>query len=286
MHVIIGKGNIGTDLKLDLERHGMSAVILTRSEGFEYPRDFTRILDMDPECVWVPAGAGSVSEAKHNFEDVVRTHVLMPLDLLRKLPPKVGVVLFSSDYAADESYPSDPTRSSPSPRSLYAMTKIWMEQGARLISRPNGKVIRVGSVYGRHFYDKTFPGKLHDRFPNPCTVELPSNMVVPTPSEWISQVLVRNYQKLMSSQDVVHHVAPRGCISVHQWGKKILGEDYKIQVKGVDVERPTGSALGCTLEDPPHWEDLWNSPWWGERSRPGDPIRPYNGNEILPVVDG
>jgi dTDP-4-dehydrorhamnose reductase len=261
-HVVIGRGNVGLDLYELLTSKGHKVVIMTRSTGFSWPESLDQIKAHNPECVWVCAGAGSVESCKRDFDNAVSTHVTMPIGLVRGLPPQVKLVIFSSDYAANEDDGSNTEKINHNPRSLYAATKVWLEQAFKFHNRPNSCIVRIGTVYGKHLYDKTFPGKVHSRYPNPSSATFPVNWVCPTPSKWIADVLVRNYDRLFKTPAVTHHVAPKGGVTVTSWAKMILGEGYIIESKGFDQERPLSSNLGCSLETAPEWRDLWHSSWW------------------------
>jgi len=261
-HVIVGKGNLGMDIMLEAKKLGHSAVMLTQSAGFKFPESMPYVQELKPDYVWITSGAGSVEAAKKNFAQVVETHLTMPMKFLEMMPSHVNICLFSSDYVSDEDDPSNPNRCTQKPRSLYALSKLWMEQAVKMVGRPNTAVVRVGSLYGAHFPERGLPGKLHSRFPTPCEVQLPLNYVVPTTTNWIAEVLLRNTTKLFTNTPTMHHCAPLGGTTVMSWGKRILGEGYTVNSKGFDYDRPLHSGLGCTLEVPPRWEDLWGSPWW------------------------
>lgn len=261
MHLIIGKGNVGVDLFHAIKSRGEFAKILTRSDGFDLPESLPLILQMKPDYVWVTAGAGSVEVAKKNYKAVLETHVMLPKMLMEELEPSVKICLFSSDYAAHENEPSNPLLMSSQPRSFYALSKIHMEQVVALGNRPRTAIVRIGSVYGPHFYNKTLPGKLHQRYPSPCTLTLPMNRVTPTPSFWIAEMLLKNRDKLVGDKPVTHHLAPMGGTSINGWGQRILGEDYKVNSSGFDIERPLCSNLGCSIGPAPDWTELWSSNW-------------------------
>lgn len=262
-HIIVGKGNVGVELFQAIKKAGESARILTRSEGFEFPTDLPHMHQLNPDYIWITAGAGSVESAKLNFKEHLRTHVMLPKIIMEEFKPEVKVCIFSSDYAADEEQPSNPELFNTKPRSLYALGKTTMEQMVKLSGRPNTSVVRIGSVYGAQFYDKTLPGKLHKRFPTPCQLDLPMNRVTPTPASWIAEMLMKHKEKLFTDKPTLHHLAPSGSVSMYNWGQKILGEDYKVHSKGFDNERPLCSNLMCTLEqNVPDWSELWQGRWW------------------------
>lgn len=263
-HVIVGKGNLGSDLFLEAKKLGHKAFILSRSAGFGWPESLKTILELQPTHVWVTAGAGSIDFVKSHFDEAVKTHVTMPIEILQQLPPQVNICLFSTDYAADESDPSNPDKITKNPKSLYALTKIWMEEAVKLLNRPNTSVVRVGSLYGAHYPDKTLPGRLRSRFPEPCEVHLPQNWIGPTPTTWIAQVLMRNTHKMFINSPTIHHCGPSSGCSVMSFGSKILGEGYTFKSRGFDAERPGYSTLNCSLEKAPTWEELWGTPWWSK----------------------
>lgn len=268
-HVVIGKGNVGVDLYNAIKKLGDSARILTRSDGFEFPESLPSIHHLRPDYIWVTAGAGSIESAKKNFRDTLDTHVLMPAELMKEFAnTHVGICFFSSDYAANETEPSNPELGIADPKSLYALSKSMLEKAVKIENRPFTSVVRVGTIYGDKYYDRCLPGKLHARYPSPCTLDLPMNRVTPTPSFWIADMLLKHRDKLFNPQKAtLHHLAPHGGISVHAWGQKILGDEFKVNSKGFDNDRPLCSNLGCSLDpNVPDWTELWNSPWYANNA--------------------
>lgn len=247
-HVIIGKGNLGLDLNLALMNAGNQTRVLTQSEGFRWPESISEILEFQPDYVWVTAGAGSVEQCKSNPTHAIATHITMPVELAMKLPSNIKVGVFSTDYACDELEPGNPNKYTARPKSFYACTKISMEIMLRQMNRPNVTIFRVSNLYGAHCPDKTFPGKLLKKYPSPCVVELPQNWVVPTPTWWIAENIVKYLGKAFSERDTLsHHLAPESGMTVTQWGRKVLGDAHEIKSKGFDDTRISFSKLGCTL---------------------------------------
>lgn len=263
-HVIIGKGNIGTDLYRELVSKGQTAHILSQSTGFKWPESKGVLTALNPEYIWLTAGAGSIEAAKKDFNKVLHTHVTMVVEMLMWLPKEVKVCLFSTDYVADENDSLNPHSHTAHPRSLYALTKMWMEDAVKCQKRANTSVIRVTSVYGAEFPERCFTGKILKNYPIPGDVSLPSNRVTPSASKWIAQVLVRNLNKMFLNEPTFHHCAPTGSVSLAAWGQKILGEDYRVVPSGYDQERPLATCLGCSLEQAPDWMEVWNSDWWSK----------------------
>lgn len=259
-HVIIGRGNLGLDLQAALQKEGHEVTLLTASGGFRCPESIPDVVALQPNYVWVTAGHGSVEQVKRDFPGAMNTHVALPVALMNALPASCKLGLFSTDYVADEKNPSNPFYINPAPRSLYAYTKAWMEQVVRGSRRGNTTIFRVGSLYGNHIPEKTFPGKLKVNFPTPCLVELPINMVCPTPTHWIAEVIAeRMIWAFDDSKVITHHVAPIDGVTLTQFGSLILGPDYEVRSKGIDQSRPPVSGLSCTFQK--HrvtWRHLWD----------------------------
>ncbi len=229
---------------------------MTLSEGFDYRKfDFEHV-----DYVWIAAGFGSVESTAKNYLGALDCHTVMPVEIAKKVPSYTKVIAFSSDYAADESAPWSPGSTNKTPRSLYSVTKIAMELSLRALGRKNTFAVRVCSLYGEHFPKRTFPGRLLERYPNPCQVTLPMNRTTPTPTKWISDVLVRNLATF-NGDFRVFHCAPVGMTSVWQWGQVILGQDYKCESNGFDQTRPLCSNLQCSFENAPSWVELWKLHW-------------------------
>lgn len=257
MHIVIGKGNLGIDLKLALRAAGHKAVILTRSGGFEWPESYSHMVNLEPTHIWVTAGFGSVQECANNFSGALKTHTAMPLELARNLPIGIKLGLFSSDYVAHEEYLDQPRCYVEKPRSFYEMSKLWMEQGIENSGRPNTTVFRVCSLYGQHYPEKTFPGKLRAKFTTPTEISLPENEVVPTPTSWIAQTLVRHLDEAFTKRPEIYHIAPSGSTTTLEWGMRILDDQYTYKSKGFDPLRPFKSSLGCSFGKAPDWSVLW-----------------------------
>lgn len=270
-HLILGAGNLGLDLREAVAKSGQEAALL--GPGWRFPDDgIKEIIYQNPDVVWCTVGAGSVAQAKQDFRPFLELHVNLPLLLMQALPDTAQIVLFSTDYVAHPASLASPTMRNRFPRSLYAMSKSWMEDLAVMrcpepLTR-RVRVIRVGSLYGHHRPEKTFPGRLLASYPKPDTLHLPQNLVTPTPTAWLAEFIVRHLDTVFEDTSVVHHCAPLGNISVLNWGKRILGEEYKIFSKGFDPERPRESNLQCSFAFPPQWQELWEKygrPSMGDR---------------------
>jgi dTDP-4-dehydrorhamnose reductase len=256
--VIIGRGNLGLDLAQALTIVGHNVEILSRSTGYNWRTGHPSLKDAD--YVWVTAGHGSVDAAANDPEGCFDTHMHMPLKLAMTLPQDTRLICFSSDYAASESQPWSPGMTNVAPRSLYATSKIAMELGLKSLGRKNTFCVRVGSLYGSHYPERCFPGRILQRFPKPCKVMMPMNRTSPTPTPWIANVLSRHLY-MFQGDFRVFHCGPKGMVSVVTWAKIVLGDQYEIESKGFDQTRPLVANLQCSFENPPEWEELWRLHW-------------------------
>jgi dTDP-4-dehydrorhamnose reductase len=270
-HYIIGRGNLGLDLVQALTEAGHETCLLTSSGGWNWRSNKEQLLDAD--FVWIAAGFGSVEHTNRDPLGAFDTHVVMPIEIAKGLRPETRLICFSSDYAADESAPWSPGSTSKNPRSVYAVTKISMELALRAIHRKNTFAVRIGSLYGSHLPQKTFPSRLLERYPNPCNVTLPMNRTTPTPTKWIADVMSRNLGKF-NGDFRVFHCAPQGMTPVWIWGQIILGGGYKVESHGFDQSRPLCSNLQCSFEAAPDWLELWKLHSLQQKYHAQKPIHP------------
>lgn len=233
-HLIIGKGNLGLDLRQALSARGDMVVISGRGEADHIDHDF----------IWVTAGYGSIDKCKENPLEAFNSHVLLPLEVCKKANPETKIVCFSTDYAIGE------------PLSLYATTKASMEVALKTFRPWNTSVVRVCSLYGEHFPERTFPGRLLRKYPNPCEVTLPPNLTTPTPTSWIARVLADNLFAFGGNFKIVH-CAPVGNLSIAHWGQLVLGDKYQISLSDYDRTRPLNSNLGCSFGSGETCASLW-----------------------------
>jgi dTDP-4-dehydrorhamnose reductase len=258
-HIVLGAGNLGKDLTEHLSalNYGPDAAI-----PWCYPTDgIMPVLVNKPEVIWCCVGAGSVEGAKNNMPLYIDLHVRLAAELLQFTPPGVHLIFFSSDYAANELSPSDPEQSTLAPKSLYACSKLWLEHLVKTTDRSRAVVIRIGSLYGNHRPDKTFPGKLRKNCSNLSSIDLPINRVTPTPTWWLAEILASNWRALFSRNRVpVHHLAPTGNVTTLGWARLFMDEKFSIKPSGFDAERPAMSLLGCSIPGiaRPAWSTLWH----------------------------
>lgn len=262
-HAIIGSGNLGHDLFGEIERGPDEATMFTRSTGFDVASpDFPAMVEQlrEFDVIWYCVGFGSVPEAKAKPNYAKLIHVDVPVYLAKTCDPNTKLVFFSSDYAADENNPRRADRINPTPRSHYAYLKTTLEVCLSKMNRPNTTCVRVGSLYGDHFPERTFPGKILSNFAHgDDIIQLPENLVTPTPTGWVASVLVDNIDTLTEKQ--YHHLAPSGNISVRDWAIICL-EGFRDKTtfsskRTFDEERPYLSDLGNTLGVAVHWYSLF-----------------------------
>lgn len=273
-HLVLGAGNLGRDLFMEAQTlRGAEVKIYSLSRGLDVT-DVRTVLrtveDEAPDVVWYCIGGGPSVENRQgsaSYEKALQLNLSIPTVLANKLPHDIGLVLFSSDYAADESRPDAQYAVAARPRNEFAEQKIAMEQIVMRQQRPRTSIVRVGSLYGLHKPASTFPGKMLMKYGfNDKIVKLPANIVVPTPTRWLAGVLMRNLEHLCPANGTqMEHLAPTGGVTVKDWAKFVLrglrddmafdwGKDF------FDESRPWLSGLGCTLpERPVHWYELWSN---------------------------
>lgn len=297
-HLILGAGNLGKDLLIELNRMpGACPEILSQSRGVgfnDYCALFEEIRKRKPSVIWVAVGGGSVPEAKLGADTHPRSRYLneiLPGTLNEDTPEACKIVFFSTDYVADEENPSDPMKSTSAIKSEYAKQKLSMENWIRSQDKTNRAIVRVTSLYGIHKPEKTFPGKILKNFANKKgRLHFPQNHVTPTPTRWLASVLVNNFKDLFKDKGTsIHHCAPKGNLRVRDWAEMVLDgirekkdfvrvNDSMVQI---DVERPYISNLGCSFADVHHYLELWNIYFkreWFEKSHIPSP-------EVLKAVD-
>jgi len=249
------------DLNGLLLKKGEDVTTLSRVKGFRYPTSVDGIVTEPWDHVWVTIGAGSVDEAIKDYTAFSDLHVRLVMELAQKLPSQIKLHVFSSDYVANESEPGDPKIAVEAPLSLYAYSKLHMEQLLLKQNRPNTYIYRVGSLYGIRKPKNCFPYKLLKNNPDPCSLTIPLNKVTPTSTRWLATILLENYKHLPAKKTVVYHVAPKGNTHLHEWAQLILGKGYDVVPGGEDPNRPRVSELGCTLPDPYRFEETWKTLW-------------------------
>lgn len=237
-HLIIGKGNLGMDLALQIRAEGSEARIVARGEAMPHAHGI--------DYVWCAAGSGGPKP--QISVDQWRDLTVLPLQMLERYPT-ANHVFFSSHYLNN-----DPQGH----RSDYAAAKAALEAlGHR---RKNVKVVRIGSLYGLHQPERTFPFKLLKNLTSdqcPHHIEIPQNRVTPTPTDWLAKKLVGEYSKIIHGQTV----GPSGATSVASWAREVMrlnNLSYMSQyVKEVtDQSYPESSGSLCYTEE--SWETLWD----------------------------
>lgn len=248
-HVIIGNGNLGYSLAKHLMIDEKNSIkILTASNGWKYPTSLQSIHDFTPDHVWVTVGAGSVEQAKKNYNTFIDLHVRLPVELAQTLNPSTVLHLFSSDYIHN-------------PYNLYALSKLYMEDSIRIIKRPKTFIYRVGSLYGTYKPQNCFPYKLKKNSLKNNEIKLPVNPISPTPTDWLAKTALEFSAEFVNtwidvSNVVITSLFPHmwtTCCSPLKWGEIILG--YPIESSGVDSQRPNDAGIYCTPYT--SWLDLW-----------------------------
>lgn len=245
MHVILGKGQLGTALRNRIMRDGQTPWVVS---GHRYPEDYKPEMfqNFKNATIWNCIGFGSVEDTKRDFQTSLRVHLELPQFLMNNLDDSSRLVLFSSDYAIEAE------------KSEYAFIKSMMEalfNHTNIKGKKRMACIRVTSLYGPYRPLSCFPGKLLKNYPKPCELKLPTNHVVPTPVDWLADHLMNNLGRYIG--ELPWDVCPGvGTVSLLDWGRMILGDEYTITGKGIDESRPRISNMDCTTNDE-SWEDLW-----------------------------
>lgn len=272
-HLIFGAGNLGIDLKNEIirqsgERRGVEVVSLSEGLDVRNPQAVRdKCLSHPWDVVWYCVGYGSVAQAKENYQEAFQIYSRIPEAIASFVRPETRVIIFSTDYVADENDPSNPQARTTNPLSEYANIRSYAENRWMLNDRPNSAIIRVGSLYGTHKPAQTLPGRLLNAFgrDTESRIRLPRNLVTPTPSLWLASILVANLDKLTTDEGAsIHHCAPKGNVSVWDWGTFVLQGIREpsafVPDEFFDEERPKISALDCDfLEQNWHWSELWKT---------------------------
>lgn len=242
-NIVLGNGNLAKSLLEEIETRSDQKLLgqFTKENGFNYPFSIFPINIKDPKntVVWNTIGAGSVPEAKKDFEKVLNVHVALVSLLSRLLPENTTLINFSSNYVADPDDLTNPQKSANLPNSLYALSKKMMEEFVLLQENPDVHCIRVANLYGIHKPLRTFPGKILEN--SYKITSLPPNYLTPTPTEWLSKQCINNIEKIRKSSYPIHHLAPIGEISAKGFGEMILNR--KLEETEVDSNRPMHSAI-------------------------------------------
>jgi dTDP-4-dehydrorhamnose reductase len=262
-HLVIGAGNLGIDLYKQIVSSGDEAVICSRSNGYdlEDTKKHDELIQYAKgfDAVWYCVGFGSIREAIYEPSKASLLYVEIPNLLIKYCP---YVILFSTDYVADERKPLDNNSQTEKHKSHYAHLKWRMECGVN--GAENATAIRVGSLYGLHKPMSTFPGKLLKNAFHKREINLPMNLVTPTSTSWLAELLVHNLDRIYKNPEEmnVHHAAPHGFVTVREWGSMILGRSLDGDRVFFDQDRPLLSCLGTSFTShDTHWLSRWHGEW-------------------------
>lgn len=265
LHVVVGNGNLGCDLQIALDKAGHEARLYSKSlsggQNWEWPEsaiNFEVGSWKHADTVWCCAGGYSVGQCEDEWSlpDAVESLFELPVGMALALPPEMKLVVFSTDYVVDEHNPA-PGGHGPA-KSVYAAIKIAMEEAILSMKRPNTLIVRVGSLYGAHFPERTFPWKVKANHPLPGEVLVPRNFVTPTPTWWVADKLVEFHKQLFGRFPRVEHMAPyKGC-TLAEWAQAVLGPKYAVKSGDYDAKRPRFSQIGMSFSSgAPTWLELW-----------------------------
>lgn len=280
-HLIVGRGNLGLDLELQLRNAGKHAVAVSVGRALAAKAAAEEILAYDADVIWYCIGGYTAGDQGDEMLDRMLT---LPVTLARDKGNHRGLVVFSSDYAADERYPELACLRAPTSRSPYAGAKAEMERVLLNGNIPNTLIFRVTTLYGEWHPERTLPGKIiRNHWASTKLARLPWNRVTPTPTAWVAALLAKHAWRLMEPDGCyIHHAAPALNVPVASLAKYVLPE-RKLgwsQIEFYDNARPHVSKLGCDfLDSVPDWLTLWKAYFHRERYVPSDfPIQPVTGS--------
>lgn len=260
-HLILGAGNLGQDLyhQLSAER-GVEVEIWGTDKFFFDATSFHPIEKVEThhaDVIWCTVGSGGPTTDAKKMGEQYLAHVVLPSQLcLRFEGTNKQLVFFSTHYLNDESNAL---------RSHYAWTKREMEN--LLEKNKNAHCFRVGSLYGKHRPLHTLPGKIAQRYIHGQEIRRAINVITPTPTAWLAEVLVasRFWRKPRTAMPI--SVGPGGYCSVGQWIEEIfleLAEHLSLNknppIMGgtfVDADYPILSDAKVNFNTV-WWDDLWN----------------------------
>lgn len=257
-HLILGAGNLGLDLSLQLKSQGHEVDILSKSlgEDFQDPRiiyQFIKHPSIKYEKVWCTVGAGGVSDCEKDFSRAISLHVNLPVYLAENLDPEAHLILFSTEYLGTEEgtgfYPV---------LSNYTRSKAMMEEAIRQLNRPKTRVVRVGSLYGTHKPKNTFPYKLIKASSISQNVKMALNHCNPTPTSWLAAHL-SNFDFSKVDRHQVLEFFPSGPASTNEWGELILvntGRNASVETF-VNNTHPMKLRSRTDIPDAKPWWRLW-----------------------------
>lgn len=258
-HIVVGQGNLGADLADLLGEQEADYFIASKELGFQWPGcGLDDLVALHPDVVWLCVGSGGVLEAQCDYSNALCSSAGLFTDCLMRFPEETSIVAFSTDHCANETHPTNPGLHTMNPRSLFAHSKLHMERVLKFIDRPNSSIIRLGTLYGKSRPMRTFPGRLLSQFPRQTTIPLPMNLVTPTPTDWLADMLLKRSDAFLRGGPKICHAAPSGNVSIADWGKMVLGPEFTIKERELDETRPAGVSIGCSLGPVSNWLDLWN----------------------------
>ena len=234
--LIIGHGNLGHDLLLFCKKYGLSYHLISTNEQ-RFSDDFDDAYEAD---LIINTVGGGVHES---YDTLWKKNISLNLELSQMFIDR-PIIAFSSN-AALEPY-----------RTPYSSIKKSVESLTGSIK--NFHVIRVSTLYGNYRLSDTFPWKLRNNYIRPTQLNLPTNYIQPTPTKWLAEKIfnLSIFRKISSLENRIFSIVPFGHTTYEEWGKVILGEEYKITPRDYDPLYTKDKILVSNYPDT--WEELWN----------------------------
>ncbi len=269
-HLIVGAGNLGVDIGLRLagEPGGVNEVVFAgRRQGLDCT-DFSALLRLVTpvpyDYIWWCVGGWSVEQFKADAEQGHKVMYAAPRLVAQYAHPRSRLMFFSTDYCAHEEHMARPDLQVQVPTSEYAEVRKDLESFIAKYRRPHTAVFRLGSLYGAHHPQNTFPGKVLARHgAGTARIDIPLNDVTPTSTKWAAAMVCHNRELLVSEEGPKrHHLAPRGNVALRDWAKMLLhglrGHRAFDETPWVDTARPAATCLGTSwMRQNPHWNEVW-----------------------------
>jgi dTDP-4-dehydrorhamnose reductase len=261
-HLVIGQGNLAASLvEIIDQRYSFSTVGLAQVVEWLQHNDFRALRNVD--FIWCCIG-GDYHHARENARQSHVLNVTLPRLIQEHADQKSRLCFISTLEACHPEYQLRPYLRTPEPTSEWVSQKCLLEAQLSSLNRPNTAYVRIGAPYGPVYPASTFPGRLLAINPQSGSALLvPRNEVVPTPTDWIAEMLVGAIDNGLWNESTYtcHHVTPTGSISAFDWSRLILSDldsSYWLDKITWDVTRPRMLVGNCTLAKPPHWSTLWS----------------------------
>ncbi len=254
IHLILGKGNLGTALAEYCSKIGVPRGTFKRHHFRNLISEANLYNTSAPVVVWNTEGFGSVDECKKNTMEAFHVHFTRNLELMCKLNPNILLVNFSTNYVTDKVIGD--------PKSEYTSSKACMEALTKTFPREKIVTIKVANLYSKYFPMRAFQGKILKN--KDKITSLPFNTMNPTDCDWLVKKIFENLidsgpEKCFGR---VIGISTMGQVSAKKFGEIVLGKELE---EVVDKTRPL-SPPDINTWDLEWMDDNWETVW--ENAKP------------------